>query len=197
MSRTPEKTRWMIAEALKELLKTKALEHITVNEIIEWADVSRPTFYRYFKDKYDLVNWYFRKLCDRSFFLMGKSLTLREALTRKFDYLKSEQNFFVAAFQSQEQNSLTEYDYECIYAFYTDYLRRQNGEELSKNVRFVLEMYCRGSIDMTARWARGGMKEEPEEIVEGLILALPKILEVKFRGLTQKNSQNRIDDDLI
>lgn len=190
MSRTPEKTSWMIAEALKELLQTKSLEHITVNEIIERADVSRPTFYRHFRDKYDLVNWYFQKLCDQSFLLMGKSLTLREALTKKFDFLKSEQNFFIAAFQSQEQNSLVEYDYACIYAFYEDYLKRQSGEMLTPNVQFVLEMYCRGSIDMTAKWAREGMKETPEQIVEGLILALPPILAEKFRGLTEKQSEN-------
>ncbi len=193
MSGSPDKTKWKIAEALKSLLRKKSLSKITVQEIIDCADVARPTFYRHFRDKYDLVNWYFQKLCDRSFFLMGKSLTLREALTQKFAFLKSEQDFFTQAFRSEAQNSLVEYDYQCIHAFYTDYIRRALNGEMDRKLSFVLEMYCRGSIDMTAKWARDGMKQDPEEIVDGLILALPPVLSNQFEKLQKKSDNVTID----
>ena len=42
--------------ALAELLKTRNIHKITVNEILEKAGISRSQFYRLFKDKYDLLN---------------------------------------------------------------------------------------------------------------------------------------------
>ena len=50
-----EKTKYRLAESMKQLVKKKRIDAITVAEIIQLADVSRPTFYRHFRDKYDLV----------------------------------------------------------------------------------------------------------------------------------------------
>ncbi|MEE8836369.1 MAG: TetR/AcrR family transcriptional regulator C-terminal domain-containing protein [Eubacteriales bacterium] len=179
----PQVTPYKIAEALKKRMESKSLEKITVTEILEEAQVSRPTFYRYFKDKYDLVNWYFQKLCDKSFLQMGISMNLREALTKKFIFLKSEQVFFEAAFACEAQNNLVEYDYECIYRFYSDYIRKQGEVEFTPEIEFLLKMYCRGSIDMTADWARNGMTIRPEQIVGWLIEAMPEKLHDLFRNL--------------
>lgn len=178
-----EKTPLKIAEAMKKLVKDSSIDRITVSEIIETADVSRPTFYRYFRDKYDLVNWYFQKLCDKSFMQMGVSMNLREALTKKFEFLRGEKDFFQAAFACESQNNLTEYDYACIYKFYSNYIRGEDGAEFTDEIEFLLRMYCRGSIAMTAEWARGGMKEEPGRIVDWLIEALPPKLHALFRNL--------------
>ena len=54
-----EKTRQMLAQALKELMKTSPLEKISVGDITQQAGVGRNTFYYHFKDKYALVNWIF------------------------------------------------------------------------------------------------------------------------------------------
>lgn len=170
---------------MKKIIPGNDLDRITVSEIIEEADVSRPTFYRYFKDKYDLVNWYFQKLCDKSFMQMGVSMNLREALTKKFVFLRSEKDFFQAAFACESQNSLVEYDYTCIYQFYSNYIRKQGEVELTPEIEFLLKMYCRGSIAMTADWAKGGMKEEPEQIVSWLIAALPPKLHDLFHDLEE------------
>lgn len=43
-----------------ELLSQKSFEHISVNEICDISNFPRATFYNYFDDKYDLVDycWY-------------------------------------------------------------------------------------------------------------------------------------------
>ena len=62
-----EKTKYRLAQAVKECMKTTPVDKITVKEIVEACQVTRQTFYRNFQDKYDLINWYFDKLLQESF----------------------------------------------------------------------------------------------------------------------------------
>ena len=52
-----EKNKVAIAEAMKRLMRETPIEKITTDRILENAGVSRRSFYRYFKDKYDLLEW--------------------------------------------------------------------------------------------------------------------------------------------
>lgn len=177
------KTKYKLANALKDLVGREPLDKITVKQIVEGCGVSRQTFYRCFLDKYDLVNWYFERLVEQSFKEMGVSLTLREGLLNKFRFIKAEQSFFACAFGSHDANSLMAYDYEYIHRFYSEIITRKTGAPLTEDVAFLLEMYCRASIQMTASWAVSGMKRSPEQMVELLIEAMPQRLELLLRDL--------------
>lgn len=172
-----DKTKQRFVTALTSLMEVKPLDKITVKEIVEKSGKTRQTFYRCFKDKYDLVNWHFERLAEKSFLQMGVSLTLREGLEKKFQFIKAEQIFFASAFQSEDYNSIVAYDYECILQFYTNIIEKKTKKPLEDDIRFLLEMYCQGSISMTARWARRNMDLSPEKMAELLIQALPQPLE--------------------
>ena len=80
---------------------------------------------------------------------MGEGTTVYDGLVKKFEYLKEEHLFFAAAFRSDDQNSLKEHDFELILAFYSDRIQEKSGKPLSEDLKFLLEMYCQGSIYMT------------------------------------------------
>ena len=71
------RTREKLARAIQEEMEHVPLDKITVTQIVERAGLTRQTFYRNFRDKYDLVNWHFEQLAQKSFKQMGVSLTLR------------------------------------------------------------------------------------------------------------------------
>ena len=171
-----EDIKFQIADAAKQLMHSHDLEKITVGQICSLANVSRQTFYRNFKDKYDLVNWYFEKLAQKSFKQMGVSCSLKEGLTKKFVFLKNEKAFFTQAFKSDDVNSLKEYDYQCILKFYTDIINKKLEGEMDSQTFFALKVYCSGSISMTVEWVKNGMKTSPEEMADMLIAALPQCL---------------------
>ena len=52
-----EKMKYRLAEAMKTCMRTMPVEKITVKEIVQECGTTRQTFYRYFLDKYDLINW--------------------------------------------------------------------------------------------------------------------------------------------
>ena len=153
-----EKTKYRLAESMKECMKTTPVEEITVRQICEICGVTRQTFYRNFLDKYDLINWYFDKLLTKSFEHMGRGTTVFDSLEKKFTYIQKEKAFFAAAFRYDKQNSLREHD-------------------------FLLEMDCQGSLTMTVKWVLTGMDLTPSEFAALLVRAMPEDLKKLFRNL--------------
>lgn len=174
-----EKTKYRLADSIKECMKTTPVDKITVKNIVEGCDVTRQTFYRNFKDKYDLINWYFDKLVLQSFEQIGMGHTVGESLTQKFEFIEREKAFFTGAFRSDDYNSLKEHDFELILQFYKDLIARKTSQPLDDELQFLLEMYCQGSVYMTVKWVLGGMKDSPQEMSAKLVDAMPgKLAEV-------------------
>ena len=71
-TKSNEKTKYELADAMKRCMKTAPVEKITVKEIVEACGVTRQTFYRNFQDKYDLINWYFDKILWSLLNIWGK-----------------------------------------------------------------------------------------------------------------------------
>ena len=61
----PADIRQMIVDALLTLLKKKKLEKITIKEIADQCDISRQTFYYYFRDVIEVVEWWAQKICQQ------------------------------------------------------------------------------------------------------------------------------------
>ncbi len=176
-----------MASSIKKLMEQTSLERITVTDVVKDAGVTRQTFYRHFRDKYDLVNWCFDILARECFEQMGVTLSLREGLILKFDFIRREGVFFAQAFKSSDYNSIKQHDYDFILEFYTNIIRRQTGKPLDEEIRFILELYCHGSISMTVEWAVSGMEKSSETLADCLIEALPARLAVLLLPELQKS----------
>ncbi len=178
-----EKMKYRLAEAMKICMKKMPVEKITVKEIVQECETTRQTFYRNFQDKYDLINWYFDKILLESFEHMGEGETAYEGLLNKFRYIEKEKLFFRAAFKTDEQNCLRQHDFELILEFYTRQIESRTGQKLNEKLRFLLEMYCQGSVYMTTQWVLGYRKSTPEKMAEALIEAMPSELTKIFREI--------------
>lgn len=56
MDKRIKKTKHSIKEALFKIGRDKGMENVSIQNIIEEADINRATFYYHYKDKYDLLN---------------------------------------------------------------------------------------------------------------------------------------------
>ena len=74
-------------------------------------------------------------------------------------------------------------DFELILAFYSDRIQEKSRKPLSEDLKFLLEMYCQGSIYMTVQWVFGRVKHTPEELAADLVKAMPEELAGVFEGL--------------
>jgi len=171
-----DRAKFVFADSIKELMKDEALDKITVSQIAGHCGTTRQTFYRYFKDKYELVTWYFDIIVQKAIYQMGKSMTLQEGLEKKFTFMREDKAFFISAFSSGDYNSLLAYDYRCILAFYTAIAESNSAGPLPDDIAFLLEFYCHGSMDQTMAWAQKGMTLEPEKMAAMLVEAMPQRL---------------------
>ena len=138
-----DRTKYRLAESIKECMRVTPVDRITVKDIVDGCGLTRQTFYRNFKDKYDLINWYFDKLVLQSFAQMGTENTVGESLVRKFEFIRKEKAFFTEAFRSDDYNSVKEHDFVLILQFYKSLIATRTSRPLSEDLDFLLEMYCR------------------------------------------------------
>ena len=78
--RRERQTKQAMADSIMRLMLKKSIDQITVNEIVDAAGLTRMTFYRHFKDKYDLVDWIYRTQAVDFLTLVGKESTWIEAV---------------------------------------------------------------------------------------------------------------------
>ena len=106
VERFQDNMKYCLADALKRCMKRAPLEKITVGEIAEECGTARQKFYRHFKDKYDLVNWYFDKIPQESIEQMVEGRNVFEGLVNKLYYYEEEGEVFQTAFKNDAQNNL-------------------------------------------------------------------------------------------
>ena len=164
-------------------MRTTPVEDITVKQIVARCGTTRQTFYRHFIDRNDLIHWYFDKLLHESFHQMGSGDTIYDGLIKKLAYIREERLFFTAAFQTDEQNNLREYDYQMIFSFYQNLILHKTGHPASGEINELLDMYCQASVYKTVQWVLGGMKQSEHEIARILVDAMPQKLSILFSNL--------------
>lgn len=105
---------------------------------------------------------------------MADQTTLKKALIKKFTFIQSQNTFFKEAFKEDDYNSLTNYDYRCIYDFYKKKIETKTT--IDSQLDFLLQMYCHGSIEMTKSWVEKNMYLDIETLVNMLIESMPERL---------------------
>lgn len=65
MDRRKRKTRKAIFDACITLVQEKEFQNVTINEIVEHADINRGTFYLHFVDKYDMMNSFENEMIEK------------------------------------------------------------------------------------------------------------------------------------
>ena len=84
-----ERTLLSFGTTLLDLLKEKSFESITIKEICNKANYPRATFYNYFEDKYDLLEFYFEFSLKKAEIheLLRDNATAYEIFNKVYDYL--------------------------------------------------------------------------------------------------------------
>ena len=164
-----------LVNALRELASAKNISKISVNDILERAEVSRQTFYKYFPDKYALSFYVYlqdiAKLAVDSFVTNkdfdAMNLLILETIEKHPAFYKnmfndsSSQNSFVAQYH--------QYDIEQTSEFI-------GGAHITPDLELLIDMYSSGTERLIARWVTTGMKEDKQHIVSMFRRAMPEEL---------------------
>ena len=166
----------VFAKAMGELVEKEPLESITVNDIVEKASASRTTFYRYFKDKNDLLAYVYTKMASDLIEHAERTHLSNYGLALDIiKYIQSRPGFFKKAFADSGQNSF--FDTYCDYT-YEVWLRRINKKyECAPPVLSLMaRAYTYGTCAVVREWVLGGYKLPTETVARALDDACPQAL---------------------
>lgn len=174
--------RQAFGDALEKLLVVKKFEDVTVNDIVQAASSSRSTFYRYFKDKYDLMSWIYVKLVKmaeaqtegNSFYALSVNLC-RLYKTRPL--------FFKRIWAFNGQNSFQEFFFNYTVEFELRQIRRvMHTKEVPEDLAYAVNFYVAGIQRLIRTWVLDGMLESPEFVAETCVNLCPKELSKYLDG---------------
>lgn len=172
MDRRQKKTREAIFTAFTELLSEKSVNHITVGEIIERADVGRATFYAHFETKDYLI----KELCEDLFCHIFDSMEHSSNSHKHIFNCEAPENMFLHLFLHLEKNDnnilnlLSCNDNEIFLRYFKTGLIRlidsrtetYNKSELPRE--FLVNHIASSFVETVRWWIDNKTKYSPEEI---------------------------------
>lgn len=157
----------ILSLTIQEMMKDRALDSITVREILHASGISRPTFYKYFSDKQELVEYVFQKeLAAPYFWDFTKDLKTRELFFLR--HLREQRSFYLNALKTVGQNSF--------YHMWLDQARRSVEDYFEslpayngipkEDLRFYAKYLSYAYVNMNIEWLENDGPETPEEMSE-------------------------------
>ena len=169
-----ERTMQDILRAFNRLINSRGVENISVSMIADEAGVSRATFYRHFKDKYDVMNYNYKCLLD-TYGNINNSTSYYDLFTKLFSVGKSTLNPIKYAFESTGFNSFMNYIFEYSYSFAEEVTKcNRDGTGFTEIEKLQSEVFCRGVSHMYKDWVYGKFSLTPEAAAAALCEMLPE-----------------------
>lgn len=171
MDRRQQKTRAAIFKAFSKLLETRNFSHITVQEIIDEANVGRSTFYAHFETKDELLKAMCTDIFNHVFseelqseqthdFSCG-SHSLGEKLTHILYHLKDKEKDITGILSSESSELFMQYFRGYLADMFAQY---QHEVYADAPDAFILNHLVGSFAEAVKWWVRGQMKKTPEEI---------------------------------
>jgi AcrR family transcriptional regulator len=170
MDRRQKKTRKAIFDAFSELIQEKNYNDITIQDIIDRADIGRSTFYSHFhtKDEMldDMCSHIFRHISadhenkEDTHDFSGAPNTLRDMLTHLLYHLREHKDIVSGMMLSVSHEIFIRYLDEYLDRLFRGFLIRTDGvpEE------YLLDQAISGFSGTVRWWAMRDMSDSPEEI---------------------------------
>lgn len=162
------KTRKAIRDAFAELLMTKDLSKVTVQEIADKADINRATFYKHYLDVYDLYDRTEQDILVEIGILV---LRLEEQPSDKFfssliDYISENRAVFKMIFCPNGKGTLrTKFD-KLMDGLFRQLIAEQADISLNDNrLRYQTYYRSQGCIAIISHWVMSDFAEPQDFIV--------------------------------
>ncbi len=171
-----KRTQKAIVDAFNCLISYKRFDDITVADIISEADVSKATFYRYFHDKYDVMNSNYKELLDE-FMSLDECSSYRELYCRLYQAGATKLRDIKGTFGSSGVNSfetfIFTYSRQAVVEITT---ANRGGKGLTPQEDLQLDVFCYGISYMYRKWIEGKYELSADEAADLLYGMMPETL---------------------
>ena len=179
MDRRQQKTRSAIYEALTDLLKKYRFEDITVQQIIDEANIGRSTFYSHFETKDQLLE----QMCDEMFSHVFSDTLLPEKshdFSANHENIKALLEHILWHIKDHKDNirSIMNGESEKLFTrYFSEYLEKAFGDiilrvDIDVSDEFKKQFVIGSFISTVKWWISQGLKQKPKEVIDNYFKCL-------------------------
>ena len=154
MTQMKDRTKIMFADTLEEMLREMPLDKVRVSRLCARCGAAAPTFYYYFHDKYELVTWMFLQDFAGAFADQEPEYS-PDRMNQSLIRFARRRNFYQKAFDSQSQNSITEYMLDFNLRISREAVLYHTGKALTRDQEFAVKYHIYGIMGMFREWLFG------------------------------------------
>ena len=168
----------LLAESFRELARKRPIDAITVREIAQNGGYSTATFYRQFKDKYDLIAWEYARRVSGIMERIGEGYPWRRTLLDGALLFEAERDYLANLLRhTGGLDSFVRYKTEINYEALKQYILKTSGmERLDVRLDMIVRHYILGTVNLTCEWVLGRYGVSPEVLAEIFEQSLPSAL---------------------
>lgn len=175
MDRRQQKTRTAIFQAFGSLLAEQSYSHITVQEIIDRANVGRTTFYDHFETKDELLKALCENLfghiissakdCTHTHGLYSNNSAPESIFCHLLQHLLANDNNILGLLSCESSEIFLRYFKDSLIELIQNQFVNQNRKNKKDIPLDFLINHISGSfVEMVLWWIKGRMKQTPEEL---------------------------------
>lgn len=170
VDRRVRKTKALLRQSLTSLLKTKTVKDITVKELADLADMNRGTFYRHYRDIYDMLEQVEQDLfLELTGVLDSYSMSdlrggLGPILRDIFRFVEKNADLCAALLSSRADSAFFQRLKSLIYDKCAQEWRDLYALRDTPGGDYCLDFLVSGCVGLVQSWVSRGLQEKPEDM---------------------------------
>ena len=166
----------LLTDSFRELLDDKPVNKISIQAIADRSQCSVSTFYRCFRDKYDLMSWAYRASLYRILgpaeeFMDNRDRSVRKGLEACRRNEKRLKNLIL---NTEGQDSFVKIMIAGHTEYLTELIQVRSGMRADNKTTLCVRIYVSGISVILCEWILDNLRLTQEELAEQFVLALPE-----------------------
>lgn len=165
-------------KSIKQLLDKYPIEKITIQMILDESDLSKATFYKYYKDKYDLASSFYYYAIKEE--IGDYDLSFCENVERFLSFIKENYNCYYHFIKIEEKENFFYMFYLSSTENFIEIIKTKKKEDLSSKEKISLSLFVSGCAYLFQEWIINGMKDDPKELSDIMFECMPVMIKQYF-----------------
>lgn len=172
-----DSTKELLASCFKELMQKMPFDKITIKMITNKAGLIRPTFYKHFQDKYELVEWIFKTEVGSNVTLLIQNHMEFDAAVMLFRGMGKDKKFYRRAYEMEPgpnsfENILKNFVHDTLMKLAERYSAHGVKKLPHLTPELAVDYYTYGLINLLKDWINSDSPMSAEEIANAYIYLL-------------------------
>lgn len=172
-------TKELLVDSFMELAAVKAINRISIVDIVENCGVTKPTFYRYFKDKYDLIAWIYAQEAQKNVDRIGIDGYLwQDTILDGLRYYEKNREYMVNALKhTSGRDAFINQINEADIGFITAVIKKKlNTDRIPDDMSAMVKIYCYGTGQYLCDWLLSSRPASCETVAAVMGACIPETL---------------------